>query len=103
MAQDNSSSQLENQSYQTKKRSASVHFEDELEKLLEPDWQNKKYKHRCTMLAKKNRKNTAAWQIDSQEKLFTKIDRNLDGVLKMIFDMRTIHTKYLNQANNANK
>lgn len=31
------------------------------------------------------------------------MDRNLDGVFKMILDMYTISTKYLNQANNANK
>ena len=30
------------------------------------------------------------------------MDRNSDGVLKMILDMHTIYTKYLNQANNAN-
>ncbi len=28
---------------------------------------------------------------------------NFDRVLKMILDIRTIYTKYLNQANNANK
>ena len=31
------------------------------------------------------------------------MDRNPNGVLKMILDMRTIYTKYLNQANNADK
>ena len=71
MAQDNSSSQLGIQSYQTKKQSASIYFEDKLEKSLEPDWQNKKHKHRCTMFAEGNCKNTTAWPIDSQEKLFT--------------------------------
>ena len=96
MAQDNSSSPLDNQSYQTKKQSASVYFENELEKLPEPDWQNKKRKYRRTILAEESQKNTAAWQIDSQEKLFIEMDRNSDGVLKMILDMRTIYTKYLN-------
>ena len=31
------------------------------------------------------------------------MDKDLDGVLKMILDMNTIYTKYLNQANNADK
>ena len=45
-----------------KEQSTSVHFENELEKLPEPDWQNKKckYRYRHTMLTEKNRKNTAA-------------------------------------------
>ena len=103
MARDNSSSQLDDQSHQTKERSTSVHFEDELEKLPEPDWQNEERKYRRTTLAEEDRKNTAAWRIDSQEKLFTEMDRNSDRVLKMILDMHTIYTKYLNQANNANK
>ena len=55
------------------------------------------------MLAEKDRKTTAAWQIDSREKLFIEIDGNPDEVLKMILDIRTIYTKYLNQANNADK
>ena len=55
------------------------------------------------MLTKIDCENTAIWQIDSQEKLFTKIDKNLDGVLKMILNMRTIYIKYLNQVNNADK
>ena len=103
MARDNSSSQLDDQSHQTKERSTSVHFEDELEKSPEPDWRNKERKYRRPTLVEKDRENTAAWQIDSQEKLFTEMDRNPDGVLKMILDMRTIYTKYLNQANNADK
>lgn len=41
-------------------------------------------------------KKTAAWQIDSQEKLFTEMDRSFDGVLTMIFDIHIIYTKYLN-------
>ena len=31
------------------------------------------------------------------------MDRNPNGVLKMILDMRTIYTKYLNQANKVDK
>ncbi len=69
----------------------------------EPDWQNKKHKYRRTRLAKNNCENTIDWQIDSQEKLFTTIDRKPDGVLKMILDICIIYTKYLDQANNADK
>lgn len=86
-----------------KKQSARVHFVDKLEKLPELDWQNKKRKHRRTTLTEENRKNTIIWQIDSWEKLFTEIDRNSDRILKIILDIPTIYTKYLNQANNADK
>ena len=55
------------------------------------------------MLAEKNCKNIAVWQIDSQKKLFSEIDKNPDRVLKMILDMCTIYIKYLNQTNTANK
>ena len=96
MARNNSSSQLDDQSHQTKKLSISVHFEDELEKLPESDWQNKKRKYRRTTIAEEDRKNTVAWRIHSQKKLFTEIEKNPNGVLKMILDMRTIYTKYLN-------
>ena len=96
MARDNLLFQLDNQSHQTKKQSTNVYFEDELEKLPEPNWQNKKHKYKRITLAKDNRGNTAAWQINSQEKLFIEIDRNLDGVLNMILDMRTIYIQYLN-------
>ena len=65
MARDNSSTQLDDHSHQIKKRSASIHFEDEPEKLPEPDWQNKERKHRRTMLAEEDRENTATCQIDS--------------------------------------
>ena len=60
MARDNSSSQLDDQSHQTKEQSASIHFEDELEELPEPDWRNKKRKYRRTTLAEKDRENTVA-------------------------------------------
>ena len=60
MARDNFSSQLDNQSYQTKRQSTYIHFEDELEKLPEPDWRNKERKYRRTTLAEENRENTAA-------------------------------------------
>ena len=55
------------------------------------------------MLAKKDCENTVAWQINSQKKLFTKIHKNSNRVLKIILDMRIIYTKYLNQVNNANE
>lgn len=55
------------------------------------------------MLTKKDCKNTVTWQIDSWKKLFKEIDGNPNAILKMILDMHTIYTKYLNQANNGNK
>ncbi len=61
MARDNSSSQLDDKSHQTKGRSASVHFDDEPENLPVPDWRNKERKHRRATLAEEDRNNTAAW------------------------------------------
>ena len=103
MAQDNSSFQLHNLSHQTKKWSTSVQFEDETEILPEPDWQNEKCKHKRATITKEDRNNTAAWQIDSREKLLTEIDKDPDEVLTMILDMRNIYTEYLNQANHAHE
>lgn len=57
MVQDNFSFQLDDQSYQTKKRSVNIYFKDKLEKLLESDWQNKECKYRYTKLTEKDRKN----------------------------------------------
>ena len=55
------------------------------------------------MLAKEDCDNTTAWRIDSWKKLLTEIDKDPDGVLTIILDMHNIYTKYLNQANHANK
>ncbi len=100
MAQDNSSSQLDDESHQTKGRSVSVHFNDEPENLPVPDWRNKKRKHRRITLAEKNVcDNTAAWRIDSREKLLTEMNKDPDGVLMMILDIRKTYTEYLDQAN----
>ena len=71
--------------------------------MLELDWRNKKRKHKRATFAEKDCDNTAAWQIDSREKLLTEMDKNPDEVLTMILDIRNIYTKYLNQANHANK
>ena len=103
MTQDNFLFQLDNHSHHTKKQSTSVHFEDEIEMSPEPDWRNKKHKYRRATIAEKDCDNTTAWQIDSREKLLTEIDKNPDRVLTMILDMRNIYTKYLNQANQADK
>ena len=46
--------------------------------------------------------NSAAWQIDSQGKLMTEIDRDPDRVLSRILDMRKAYKEYLDQANKAN-
>ena len=71
--------------------------------MLEPDWQNKQRKHRHATLAEEDRDNTANWRIDNREKLLIEMDKDPNGVLIMILDMRNIYTKYLNQANHANK
>ena len=69
----------------------------------QPNWQNKERKHGRSILAKKNHNNIVVWQINSRETLLIKINKDLNRVLTMILDMRIIYTKYLNQANNANK
>ncbi len=68
-----------------------------------PDWQNKERKHKRATIAGKDRDNTIAWQIDSQEKLLIEIDKDPDRVLIMILDMRNIYTQYLNHTNHVNK
>ncbi len=103
MAQDNSLSPLDDKNHQTKGQSASVHFDDEPENLPVPDWRNKERKHRRTTLVEEDCDNTVAWRIDSREKLLTEIDKDPDGVLTMILDMRIIYTEYLNQTNHADK
>ncbi len=103
MARDNSSSQLDNKSQQTKGRSASVHFDDEPENLPVPDWQNEERKHRRATFAEEDRNNTTAWQINSREKLLTEMDKDPNRVLMMILDMCNIYTEYLNQANHADE
>ncbi len=103
MARDNSSSQLDDESHQTKRRFASIYFDDKPENLLVPDWQNKERKHRRAMLVEEDCDNTAAWRITSREKLLTEMDKDPDMVLTMILDMRNIYTKYLNEANHADE
>ena len=55
------------------------------------------------MLIKKNYKNTATLQIDNLKKLFIKIDKNINRIQKIILNIYTIYTKYLNQISNAIK
>ena len=47
------------------------------------------------VLIQKDHYNSAAWQIDSQKKLMTEIDRDSDGVLSIILDMWKTYTEYL--------
>ncbi len=103
MAWDNSLFQLNNESHQTKRWSTSIHFDEESENLLVLDWQNKECKHRRVTLAEENGNNITTWQINSQEKLLTELDKDSDRVLMMILDMYNIYTKYLNQANHADE
>ncbi len=60
MARDNFLFQLDNKNYQTKRRSANVHFDDKLENLSVVDWQNKKCKYRHATLAEEDCNNTVA-------------------------------------------
>ena len=86
-----------------KEQPASIHFNDKLENLPKPDWQNKEHKHRCTILVKKDCNNTIAWRIDSQEKLLPEMNKDPDEVLIIILDICNIYTLYLNQVTYADK
>ncbi len=103
MARDNLSSQLDDKSQQTKERSVSIYFNDEPENLPVSDLQNTEQKYRRATLAEEDRNNTTAWQIDSQKKLLTEMDKDPDGVWTMILDICNIYTEYLNHANHANE
>ena len=54
MAHDNSTSQLDNENNQTKRRSGSINFNDKPENLPVSDWQNKKCKHIRATVAEKD-------------------------------------------------
>lgn len=71
--------------------------------MLEADWRNKKRKYSCTTFIQKDCKNSSTWQINSWVILLTEIDKNADRVIRIIFDIGNIYTKYLNQANNTSK
>ena len=95
MARNNSSIQQDDQDHQRRKTPTSVHFEDELEKSPDPDWQHEGTKRRRSALIQEEHDNFAAWQINSRKKLMTEIDRDPDKVLSMILDMRKTYTEYL--------
>ena len=103
MAQDNSSSQLDNESHQKKRQSINVRYDNELKNLSKLYWQNKECKYRYAMLTEKDCDITATWQIDSRERLLIEINKDSNGILTIILDMRNIYIKYLNQANYTNK
>ena len=93
-----------NQPNKPQKTSSNVHFDDVSEKSAEQDWQHEGIKCKRGTLAQKQEHNkAAAWQIDSLERLLVEIEEDPKGVLYMILDMRSIHTKYLNKAIKANK
>ncbi len=71
--------------------------------MLVPDWQNEECKHRRNTLAEEDVcDNTAAWRIDSREKLLMEMNKDPVGVLTMILDMRKTYMEYFDQANEAN-
>lgn len=53
------------------------------------------------MLVQEDHDNSITWQIVSQEKFMSEMDRNFDGVLLIIFNMKKIYIEYLNKANKA--
>lgn len=55
------------------------------------------------MFTQKNYNNIKVQQIDSQEKLLTKIDINSNKILLIILDIWNIYTKYFNKLNEINK
>ncbi len=102
MACDNSSNSND-QPYKPRKTLASVHFDDLSEKSPEQDWRYKGTKRRQSTLAQEEYTNAAAWQIDNLERLLAEIEKDPEGVLSIILDMRRIYTKYLDQANKVDK
>ncbi len=91
MARDNSSNS-NNQPYKPRRTLASVHFDDLSEKSTEQDWRHKGTKRRQSTLAQEEHTNAAAWRIDNLERLLAEIEKDPEGVLSMILDMRSIYT-----------
>ena len=103
MACDNSSTEND-QPNKPRKTPSNVHFDDVSEKSPEQDWRHEGTKcRRSTLAQEQEHNNAAAWQIDSLERLLAEIEKDLEGVLSMILDMRSIYTEYLNEANEADK
>ena len=103
MARDNSSTEND-QPNEPRRTPSNVHFDDVSEKSPEQDWRHEGTKcRRSTLAQEQEHNNAAAWQIDSLERLLAKIEKDPEGVLSMILDMRSIYTKYLNKANKADK
>ena len=103
MGRDNSSTEQNDQPYEPRRTPASVHFDDVSEKSPEQDWRHEGTNRRRSTLAQEEHTNTAAWRIDSLERLLAEIEKDPEGVLSMILDMRSIYTEYLDQANEADK
>ena len=100
----NNSSTKNNQSNKPWRTLSNIHFDNVSEKSPEQDWQHESIKCRHSIFAQEQEhNNTAAWQIDSLERLLAEIEKDPEGVLSMILDMRSIYTKYLNKANEADK
>ena len=100
----NNSSTKNDQPNEPQRTTSKVHFDDVSEKSPKQDWRHEGTKCRRSILAQEQEhNNAAAWQIDSLERLLAEIEKDPKGVLSMILDMRSIYTKYLNKANEANK
>ena len=72
----------------------SVYFENESKKSSNLDWQYEKTKRRYSTLIQKDYDNSAAQQIDSQEKLINEINRDPNRLLSIIFNMQMIYIEY---------
>ena len=102
MAYDNSLNSND-QPYNSRKTLASIHFDDLSKKSPEQDWQHKSTKRRQNTLTQEEYTNAAAWKIDNLERVLAEIEQDSKRVLSMILDIRNIYTKYLDQANKADK
>ena len=103
MALDNFLCEQNDQPYEPQRTLRNIYFDDVSEKSPEQDWRHKETKCRRITLAQEEHNNAAAWRIDSLERLLAEIEKDPEGVLSMILDMRSIYTEYLDQANEADK
>lgn len=99
MARDSSSTERNNQPHEPRR----ITFDDLSEKSPEQDWRHEGTKRRCSTLAQEEHNNAAAWRIDSLERLLAEIEKDPEGVLSIILDMRSIYTEYFDQTNKADK
>ena len=79
--------QQDDQDYQQYSIPISDHFKNNLKKLPDPDLQYKETKHKHSALIQKDDYNSAAWQIDSQEKLMIEMYKDPNMVLSVVLNI----------------